>query len=393
MRDSKRDFWKWLIRGSATEPARSEFEDLSRVVAFFTRLIVFGLIAAAAYSYGLAGFKFVGSVLWALAFLAAGGATGFLFGIPKVLQATLPQPGAASANTTVGATSATARLAAAAILSYRQRVNTNLEEISDWLTKIIVGVSLIQLKSVPDLIWRLASVVSGSFGTALPIGFGVAVLMFFAPVGFLFGYLVTRLYIQGALARAERLVEEEGVRAERTLAERSDAAQRDVESALKNAAQRPQAADGPAAVTDPQQQLKELADQYLRFEAESWSERVRVKNELAAQMAALIIQHGISRDELARSTHEGLLVGLAAAAQHSPQAEDPRRLLEAASRTSRLHVQYRFVLAFARLFESGFISSQDKSAVLETLTRFEARADESLRNAIAALRRRLEDPQ
>ena len=53
---------------------------------------------------------------------------GFLFGIPRTLQG-LPE-------------AADARLSE----SVRQRymVNTNLEQVSDWLTKIIVGVGLVQ---------------------------------------------------------------------------------------------------------------------------------------------------------------------------------------------------------------------------------------------------------
>jgi hypothetical protein len=383
----------WL-KGSTAHAARPEFEDLTRVVAFFVRLILIGVIATAAYAYGLAGMKFVGSVLWALGFLAAGGGAGFLFGIPKVLQGSVaPPPAPARPNAAAADTPEKTPHSDAAILHYRQRVNTNLEEISDWLTKIIVGVSLIQLKSVPDLVWRLAGVVSGSLGAALPVGFGVAVFIFFAPVGFLFGYLVTRLYIQGALARAERSIEEEGIRAERELTLQSNAAQREVDDALKGAgAQTPgkTIAESQVSGDAAMEQLKELADRYLRVRAESWAERVRLKNDLAAQMAAVIIQNSLSRDELSRSTHEGILIGLAAAIQHSPQAGDPGRLVAAAPVTSRLHVQYRFVLAFARLLDGDLLSPQDKAAVIEVLNTFEARADGSLRSAIIGLRRRLE---
>jgi len=35
--------------------------------------------------------------------------------------------------------------------------NTNLEQISDWLTKILVGVGLTQLREIPGQVQRLAT--------------------------------------------------------------------------------------------------------------------------------------------------------------------------------------------------------------------------------------------
>ena len=56
-------------------------------------------------------------------------------------------------------------------------VNTNLEQVSDWLAKIIVGVTLPQLTVLPEWLGKVA--------------------------GFLAGYLMTRLYLASALKRAE----------------------------------------------------------------------------------------------------------------------------------------------------------------------------------------------
>ena len=47
-------------------------------------------------------------------------------------------------------------------LIYRQQVNTNLTEISDWLTKIIVGLGLINLKQIPSLTKRAASLLASN---------------------------------------------------------------------------------------------------------------------------------------------------------------------------------------------------------------------------------------
>lgn len=74
--------------------------------------------------------------LWAMAYCVGGFLIGFLFGIPKVLQA----------NETV-----------AARANPQYRVNKNLEQISDWLTKIIVGLGLVQLRSVPRNLYDAAT--------------------------------------------------------------------------------------------------------------------------------------------------------------------------------------------------------------------------------------------
>ena len=79
-------------------------------------------------------------MLWALACLASGGIIGFLFGIPRVLQ-DINAPTIMPKNNEEDKDSANTSKS-----SYRMQVNTNLEQISDWLTKIIVGVGLIELR-------------------------------------------------------------------------------------------------------------------------------------------------------------------------------------------------------------------------------------------------------
>ena len=117
-------------------------------------------------------------VLVALAALVIAALGGFLFGIPRALQQT-PSVAVAPAD------SAT-----------RYAVNTNLEEISDWLTKIIVGVGLIQLGQISEalgqLVVSLGPGLGGQPSSRLVAG---AVLAFFGTWGFLLGYLLTRTYL------------------------------------------------------------------------------------------------------------------------------------------------------------------------------------------------------
>ena len=107
------------------------------------------------------------SVLWSSAFMALGWAVGFLFGVPRVA--------------TTGAST---------------RVNTNLEQISDWLTKIIIGVGLTQIQQLPRALRALAGYVSKDFGKSGNDVFSLSMVLYFGTLGFLTGYLLTRLALQ-----------------------------------------------------------------------------------------------------------------------------------------------------------------------------------------------------
>jgi hypothetical protein len=109
------------------------------------------------------------SLLIAGASCVAGAMVGFVFGIPKTLQA--------SEGSGYGA-------------------NTNLEQISDWLTKIMVGVGLTQIAKLPDALKEYAAFVAPGLG-GIPASepYSVAVLLFYIVCGFLVGYLWTRIYL------------------------------------------------------------------------------------------------------------------------------------------------------------------------------------------------------
>jgi hypothetical protein len=135
-----------------------------------------------------------------LAALVIAALAGFLFGIPRALQQ------APSANVThIDSTT-------------RYAINTNLEEISDWLTKIIVGVGLIQLGQIADLLAQLVGSLAPGLGgqpsSRLVAG---AELAFFGTWGFLIGYLLTRTYLTGLFRTFD--VEQLTARAAREAAE------------------------------------------------------------------------------------------------------------------------------------------------------------------------------
>ena len=51
--------------------------------------------------------------------------------------------------------------------AFSYKANTALEEVADWLTKMVVGVSLVQLNKVPGYLSRASELMSGSYGNAL----------------------------------------------------------------------------------------------------------------------------------------------------------------------------------------------------------------------------------
>jgi tetratricopeptide (TPR) repeat protein len=151
------------------------------------------------------------ALLWAAGLLSLGWLVGFLFGIPKVLQGdtTLaqaqinppPPTGAPAANPQELPNGA----ASSAIRRSQYLVNTNLEQISDWLTKIIVGLGLINLKQVPELVMRLSNFMAPVMGADSNV-FAAAVFLYFSVIGFLGGYITTRLWLAGAFYRADSMI-------------------------------------------------------------------------------------------------------------------------------------------------------------------------------------------
>lgn len=142
------------------------------------------------------------ALLWAFAFDAVGALCGFLFGIPRIQQGdhTDSFNKQAKENTASAANNKE---------YYRLAINTNLEQVSDWLTKIIVGVGLVQLKSAPAAFERLSHFVGSSFsrdGANQPAAdqHAGALIILFLVWGFVSGFLITRMYFTGAFARLDR---------------------------------------------------------------------------------------------------------------------------------------------------------------------------------------------
>jgi len=126
-----------------------------------------------------------------------------LFGIPR------SQRSAGASSTSSPAPSGTGAPASAP--SSRQpgaptlQTNTNLEDMSDWLTKLLVGVGLTQLQKVSPTLRGFGDYVGGVVGLGGAVGlFAQGIVVYFSVLGFLSGYLVTRLFLAGAFSEADR---------------------------------------------------------------------------------------------------------------------------------------------------------------------------------------------
>ncbi|HEY6331540.1 MAG TPA: hypothetical protein VI756_19600 [Blastocatellia bacterium] len=185
----------------SNETSSSRLEYVHIVQWFFVPLGILGLLMVCLHRDSAVGITNL--VLWALALFVAGGAVGFIFGIPKVVQGLKDDETRPSGDATHSDGRSEAQKAEA--FGYRQFVNTSLGEISDWLTKIIVGLGLVKLQSVPHYLAALAAVlVGGGRSSGLAFSFASAEITYFTIFGFLFGYLSTRLFLSGAFSREDR---------------------------------------------------------------------------------------------------------------------------------------------------------------------------------------------
>ncbi|MFJ2805808.1 hypothetical protein [Kitasatospora sp. NPDC087271] len=144
-----------------------------------------GLLGLLLFSLGReqAWQAFGGGLVVAGASTVLGGALGFLFGVPRVRSGSGEPQG-----------------------SYAP--NTNLEQVSDWLTKVLLGVGLTQLGSLGERLHQLGTALAPALGggdAAVP--FAAALVLYFVVFGFLAGWLVTRLALPQVLTDADQALD------------------------------------------------------------------------------------------------------------------------------------------------------------------------------------------
>lgn len=105
-----------------------------------------------------------------------GGFVGFLFGVPRTVQGS-----ARSKRDT------------------QFQGNTNLEQVSDWLTKIIVGIGLVQIGHIVPALSKLADSMKAPLGgQASSAAFGLGLAIFYALLGFSTSIFGVAHYLHGS---------------------------------------------------------------------------------------------------------------------------------------------------------------------------------------------------
>jgi len=189
------------VAASKPEVCETVFErndrDIRKVNFALLPLLACGLLAAGAAGWSSGPYAAAALLLWCVMSLAVGATVGFLFGIPRS-GGEAPTEGGTTAPSSPDIP----------LNDGGSRPNTNLEEVSDWLTKILVGLSLVNLTSIERHVHAIAvnaAAVLHAAPTATDISVATASCVGFVVMGFLCGYLYTRLFLQGAMGRANAM--------------------------------------------------------------------------------------------------------------------------------------------------------------------------------------------
>ncbi len=349
----------------------SQSQYLKAIILFFGITVGLGIVFTGLFESTLKSFS-VG-MLWLLACIMSGSGVGFLFGVPKVLQGS--NPAADSGPQGSG--------------SYRFVINTNLTEISDWLTKIIVGLGLVNLAKIPPYIQRTANCLAAGMNTAsrdTALAFSYGLIVCYSILGFLFTYLITRLVLSKAFSEADQ----ESIRQfESHLASSQiqlaalDLKQGVLAQAVYPTRGRPEESFLAQQALPADQQdifkLTEMATEYLNIDVADWAERTHLKDVAANTMGNFALTENIPKaqifDHIGDPPNEGMAIALATLMNIRPEEGDLAMLLQFAPKCVRLHVRYRIMLAIVSLFKKDFILSDRKAGVKNLLDSYRPKAD------------------
>lgn len=146
------------------------------------------VILAAAAEGGPAWSAAMPLILYLFAASGVAGTLGLVFGLPR------------------------GRTEVAGVDTERYSSNDNLEQISDWLTKILVGAGLVQLSKVPSWLSALGDFLGDELEIPNGSAIAVAVVIYGFGSGFVFVYLWARLRLRALLESSERRAEEQSRR-------------------------------------------------------------------------------------------------------------------------------------------------------------------------------------
>lgn len=172
-----------MADGHAAEKAEMPKASIRAFVIWGGALLVAGALLIAVYcvdNWKLSPTALGVGLMWATAMGASGGLLGLLFGIPRAMRSRSE----ADRN--------------------RYRENTNLEEVSDWLTKVLVGASLTQIGGILDRLAQVGEFLSPALAresdkTNAAAAFAIGITVFYFIAGFVIGYVLTRVKLREVL--------------------------------------------------------------------------------------------------------------------------------------------------------------------------------------------------
>jgi hypothetical protein len=348
---------------------------LKTILVFFA--IVGGLSLITDFVYGLLTNSVGTCIIWALACLTSGIAIGFLFGIPRIVQGS---KGAAEQNDTQ---------------DYQMHVNTNLTEISDWLTKIIVGLGLVKLTKLPPYLTSMADSMSQGIrdkDRAVAMAFAYGTITCFSILGFLFGYLFTRLYLSKTIAIADQ----DSLQKLRGEIAIQFASLESKQGLLTHSLAKEKMGPGLDATEDTKSPasdeklstLANMADEYMHITFADLAQRTHAKDLKANEMGIYAIENGIHSGDIFKyirdhpPVQEGMVMALATLINIDPQQSDFAMLLEAGRNLTRLHVRFRVLLAIVTLKKKGYIGDDEKQQAINLVKSYRLNADASLSQQI-----------
>jgi tetratricopeptide (TPR) repeat protein len=170
-----------------TEPEETqEFDQYCREL-FWTCVIISLFSVAVICPHWDSTSEAASALLLALSCFGGSAVAGFLFGLPNVRQK-------------------------ASIGTYSIETNSNFDKISDWLTKIILGLGLYKWQDALSSLSLFAQSFDADFGKGEPhAGYAIGIMGFFLPFGFLFGYIGTRGILTMAIAETDQALHSESL--------------------------------------------------------------------------------------------------------------------------------------------------------------------------------------
>ena len=171
--------------GPATWPAQGgTAQNFGKApVAISVATLCLGGIIAVIVSLLQGNWNVAAGLMWWLYMLGSsflGAAIGLIFAVPR------------------------ARAEYLAEASERYAPNSNLEQISDWLTKILVGAGLVELKSLPGGLAATGAFLGKDLAVANPTAFALSAIIYGICAGFGIVYLWTRLKLRVLLESSDR---------------------------------------------------------------------------------------------------------------------------------------------------------------------------------------------